>query len=109
MVLYDIKRGWFNKLEGDGLKNLMKDIFGNVEVDGDIHTSKYGVLAKIEVEILSKSEMRVETFNVDPKEMTDDSILDSKRKLNVFAEAATGFDVKARKKRAQDKIKKGTL
>ncbi len=109
MVLYDIKRGWFKNIEDDGLKNLMKDSFGNVEVDGNIHTSKYGVLAKIEVELISKSEMRVETFNVDPKDMDDDSILDTKRKLNVFVEAATGFDVKARKKRAQDKAKKGTL
>ena len=39
----------------------------------------------------------------------DEAILDSKRKLNVFAERATGFDVKARKKRAQDKAKKGLL
>ncbi|MBR6911968.1 MAG: DUF5611 family protein, partial [Candidatus Methanomethylophilaceae archaeon] len=36
-------------------------------------------------------------------------ILDSKRKLNVFAEKATGFDAKARMKRAQKKAKEGTL
>ena len=40
---------------------------------------------------------------------TDDEILDSKRKLNVFAEKATGFDAKARMKRAQKKAKEGKL
>ncbi len=41
--------------------------------------------------------------------MTDEEILDSKRKLNEFAEKATGFDAKARMKRAQKKAKEGTL
>ena len=41
--------------------------------------------------------------------MDDAMILDSKRKLNAFAEKATGFDAKARMKRAQAKAKKGEL
>lgn len=106
MVEYDVKRGWASKIEDGELENLMKETFGNVKVEGKVHTSQYGVLAKIEVEILSKSTMRLETTN-SKGPMEDDDILDTKRKLNVFIEAATGFDVKARKKRAQDKIKKG--
>lgn len=106
MVEYDVKRGWSSNIEGGELEKLMRETFGNVEVKGKIHTSKYGVLDKIEVEILSKSSMRLETTN-STEPMEDDDILNTKRKLNVFIEAATGFDVKARKKRAQDKIKKG--
>ena len=106
MVEYDVKRGWSSKIEDGELEKLMRETFGNVEVKGNIHTSKFGVLEKIEVEILSKTSMRLETTN-SKGPMEDDDILNTKRKLNVFIEAATGFDVKARKKRAQDKIKKG--
>lgn len=106
MVEYDIKKGWASKIEDGGLEKLMKETFGNVEVKGKVLTSKYGVLDRIDAELLSKSSMRIETTN-NKGPMTDDDILDTKRKLNVFIEAATGFDVKARKKRAQDKVKKG--
>jgi hypothetical protein len=108
---YDIKRGWFGKIDEGGLEKIMKETFGNVEVKGKVHTSKYGVLDAIEAEIMSKTILRVETVNSDipADELNDGDILDTKRKLNIFVEAATGFDVKARKKRAQDKAKKGTL
>lgn len=112
---YDIKKGWMKNIEGDLLPQMMKDIFGNVECQGDTYVSSYGVMAKIQVKILSKDKMDIVTENV--PDITakysgaelDEVILDSKRKLNVFAERATGFDVKARKKRAQDKAKKGLL
>ncbi|MGI6471640.1 MAG: DUF5611 family protein [Candidatus Methanomethylophilaceae archaeon] len=109
MVDYDIKRGWFSKIDEGGLEKIMKETFGNVKVKDGIHTSEYGVLESIEAEIMSKSAIRVETVNADipAGEMKDEDILDAKRKLNVFVEAVTGFDVKARKKRAQDKAKKG--
>jgi len=106
MVEYDIKKGWASKIEDGGLEDLMRETFGNVVVNGNVLTSEYGVLDKIETEILSKTSMRLETTN-STGPMEDDDILNTKRKLNVFIEAATGFDVKARKKRAQDKIKKG--
>lgn len=109
MVDYDIKRGWFKKIDEGGLAEIMKDTFGNVEVKDGIHVSKYGVLEAIKAEIVSKTVLRVETINADipAEEMKDEDVLDAKRKLNVFAEAATGFDAKARRKRAQDKVKKG--
>lgn len=109
MVDYDIKRGWFKEIDEGGLERLMKETFGNVTVKDGVHSSEYGVLEAIEAEIMSRTILRVETRNADipAGEMKDDEILDTKRKLNVFVEAATGFDVKARKKRAQDKAKKG--
>ena len=105
---YDIKKGWFKNVEGDLLKGLMKEVFGNVSSEGGKLVSSYGVLARIEVEIVSKERMDITTVNKEGN-MDDAMILDSKRKLNVFAEKATGFDSKARMKRAQAKAKKGEL
>jgi hypothetical protein len=105
---YDIKRGWFKKIEGDALPGLMKEVFGNVKTEGDVYVSEYGVMTRIEVKIVSKDKMDIATATRSGP-MTDEEILDSKRKLNVFAEKATGFDAKARMKRAQKKAKEGTL
>ena len=108
LVDYDIKKGWFKNIEGDQLKGLMKETFGNVSVEGDKLVSSYGVLSKIEARIVSKEVLEIVTTNIQGS-MEDAMILDSKRKLNIFAEKATGFDAKARMKRAQAKAKKGEL
>lgn len=105
---YDIKRGWFKKIEGDLLEQMMAEVFGNVKKEGDVLVSSYGVLDRIEVKVLSKDKLDIATVNKDGG-MSDDAILDSKRRLNEFAEKATGFDAKARMKRAQKKAKEGKL
>jgi len=105
---YDIKKGWFKNIEGDNLAHLMEEVFGNVSSEGDVLISSYGVLDRIEVKVLAKDKLDITTVNKDGK-FADDEILDSKRKLNAFAEKATGFDAKARMKRAQKKAKEGTL
>ena len=105
---YDIKKGWFKNIEGDNLAHMMEEVFGNVKAEGDVMVSSYGVLERIEVKILAKDKLDITTVN-GKGTFTDDQILDSKRKLNAFAEKATGFDAKARMKRAQKKAKEGTL
>ncbi len=105
---YDIKKGWYKNIEGDLLAQLMQEVFGNVVAEGETLVSTYGVLERIEVKVLAKDKMEIVTVNK-PGTATDDEILDSKRKLNVFAEKATGFDAKARMKRAQKKAKEGKL
>ena len=105
---YDIKKGWYKNIEGDLLAQLMQEVFGNVVSEGDVLVSTYGVLDRIEVKVISKDKMEIVTVNK-PGSATDDDILDSKRRLNVFAEKATGFDAKARMKRAQKKAKEGKL
>jgi len=105
---YDIKKGWFKNIEGDALAHMMEEVFGNVKKDGEKCISSYGVLDTIEVTVVSKEKLDIVTKNrAGP--MTDDEIIDSKRKLNDFAFKATGFDAKARMKRAQKKAKEGTL
>ena len=105
---YDIKKGWFKNIEGDLLAQLMEEVFGNVTSDGETLVSSYGVMDRIEVQVLAKDKMTIVTVNKDGP-VSDDDILDSKRRLNVFAEKATGFDAKARMKRAQKKAKEGKL
>ena len=107
MVEYDIKKGWSKNIEGDLLEKMMKEVFGNVKKDGDLLVSSYGVLSRIEVKQISGTLLHVVTGSGDAKD--DALILDTKRKLNVFVEKATGFDAKARMKRAQQKAKKGDL
>jgi len=108
MVEYDIKKGWYKNIEGDLLERMMKDVFGNVSRKGDSLVSSYGVLEGITVKVVSKEKLEVVTSNK-AGSMADSDILDSKRKLNVFVEKATGFDAKARMKRAQAKAKSGEL
>ena len=107
---FDIKKGWYAKIEGDNLRQLMESVFGNAKVEGDVVVSSYGLMSRIEAKVVSKSVMDVTTVNIaDAGSAPDETILDSKRKLNVFLEEATGFDAKARQKRAKDKAKKGML
>lgn len=106
---YDIKRGWFKNIEGDLLEQMMAQVFGNVKKEGDLLVSTYGVLDRIEVKILAKDKLDIATVNKEGATASDEAILDSKRRLNEFAEKATGFDAKARMKRAQKKAKEGTL
>lgn len=87
----------------------MADVFGNVAREGDILVSSYGVLERIEVKVISKDKLDIATVNKDGCAADDAAILDSKRRLNEFAEKATGFDAKARMKRAQKKAKEGKL
>ncbi|MDR0198379.1 MAG: DUF5611 family protein [Methanomassiliicoccaceae archaeon] len=105
MVEYDIKKGWGKNIEGDLLAKLMEGMFGNVRKDGDMLVSSFGVLKRIEVKQLSGVSLHVVTESGDSRD--DAQILDTKRKLNAFVEKATGFDAKARMKRAQEKAKKG--
>ncbi len=107
MVEYDIKKGWYAKIEGDGLKALMEEAFGEVREEGDLLVSSYGAMSRVEAKVISKTQLHVAT-EADP-EAEDATILDTKRALNRFVEAATGFDAKARMKRAQKKAKEGKL
>lgn len=105
---YDIKKGWYKNIEGEALPNMMKEVFGNVTKDGDKYVSSYGVMSRIEVSVAAKDKLIIVTES-DKANLSDDKILDSKRKLNDFAFKATGFDAKARMKRAQQKAKAGDL
>ena len=50
---YDIKKGWFKNIEGDLLAQLMEEVFGNVTSEGETLVSSYGVMDRIEVQVLA--------------------------------------------------------
>ena len=107
---FDIKKGCFKNIDGGALKDIMQNTFGNVKEDGDLLVSSYGVMERIEVKIISKSVLGIRTTNItNMSGIADDVIINSKRKLNEFAQTATGFDAKQRMKRAKKKAKEGKL
>jgi len=110
MTEFDIKKGWYSKIEGEKLEQIMKDEFGAVAKEEDLLITSFGAMKRIEVRVISKTSLGVATINVDDfKQVKDEDILASKRKLNEFLLQATGFTPKDRLKRAKDKAKAGKL
>lgn len=98
---YDIKRGHHYQLEDRGLDNIISDIFGSVETEGDHFTTSFGGLKKLRCRMVSKKVLEVETVmdpSVDP-EVAGDTV----RRYNDFLLQATGFTAKERKKRMAKK------
>jgi hypothetical protein len=106
MEVFDIKKGLGSKIQGDKLGALMKDVFGNVDRDGEWFVSSYGAMMPIRAMMRSNTELAVEIVTV---KVPDDQVLDSMRRRNAFLETATGFDSKTRLKRLKDKAKDGAL
>ncbi|MEI6795529.1 MAG: DUF5611 family protein [Methanomassiliicoccales archaeon] len=102
---YDIKKGNYAKLEGDGLKQMMEEAFGKITTEGDLLVASYGALARLEVKAVSKTVLYVAT-KMDPK-VPEPVAVDTMKKYYGFLEKATGFTTKERGKRAQAKVKKG--
>ncbi len=102
----DVKRGLGSNIEGDKLGDLMKEIFGNVEKEGDWFVSNYGAMQPIRTKLSTKSSLAMEITTVS---VPDDEVLGTMRKRNAFLEKATGFNSKQRLKRLKDKAKKDGL
>ncbi len=100
---YDIKRGHYKNVEGGKLKELMEDIFGSIEKDGEKLISDYGAIKRLEVWTEGKTGLWVDI------EMDDDPdgdiAMETISKWNDFLLRATGFDAKQRSKRAKKKAK----
>lgn len=95
---YDIKRGHFEKIDGDKLEGLMNECFGNVERKGDKLDSHFGALESITVWLDGKKAICVET-RMNTK-VEDRVATETIRMYNQFLERATGFTAKERRKRA---------
>lgn len=107
MQEYDIKKGHFKEIEGNKLEKLMKETFGSVKSEGGFLVSSYGALAPIKVRIKSKKSMEIET--VMKTDVDNTTASDTIKLYNDFLLAATGFTSKERKRRLNQKAKKGTL
>jgi hypothetical protein len=97
----DIKRGQYKNIEGGKLKDLMEDIFGTVEEDGDKYSVHYGALAPLTVWIKDKSTLCVDTnMNAD---VDEDTAIDTRKKYNMLLDQSTGFTSKQRRDRLKKK------
>lgn len=104
---YDIKKGNYSNLEGDGLRSMMEAAFGSAEMDGDTCVSTYGAMTRIEVKLKSKTALDINT--VTDKDASPDVAAETIKKWNEFLQQVTGFTSKERRNRLQKKAKEGKL
>jgi len=102
---YDIRKGHYPTIEGEGLMKVMNEEFGNVKQDGGKLVSSYGAITKVEVKVLSKS--AIDVTSVTDKAAPMDVQLDTIKHWNLFLERVTGYNSKERGKRLQKKAKEG--
>jgi hypothetical protein len=102
---YDIKKGKFADIEGDGLRRITEETFGNANVEGDMVVTSFGALDRMETKIISKTALSVCTKM--KKDVSEEVATETIKRYNQFLEAATGFNAKERGKRAQKKAKEG--
>jgi hypothetical protein len=107
MQVLDIKRGHYQNIEGAKLEELMKEIFGSVDRDGDKLVANYGAMQPITAWVKSKKELCVDI--VTATGIDDQTVLETIRLKNDFLQRATGFSTKERSKRLQKKAKEGKL
>jgi hypothetical protein len=103
----DIKRGHFKKIEGEQFKDILTEIFGNYDTDGDKYVVNYGALAPLTVWIKDKSTLCVDTrMNTD---VDDATAADTLKKYNAMLDRTTGFNSKQRRDRLKNKAKEGDI
>lgn len=100
---YDVKRGHFKNIEGDKLKGMMEDYFGEVEEEEDRLLTEYGAIDHLEVWTEGRTGLWVD---IEMNEEVDDELaMQTISKWNDFLEEATGFSAKKRRDRAKKKAK----
>jgi hypothetical protein len=102
---YDIKKGKFTDIDGDGLRKVVEETFGKAKMEGDLVVTSFGALDRLETKTLNKSQLFVCTkMN---KDVSEEVATETIKRYNQFLEKATGFNAKERGKRAQKKAKQG--
>ncbi len=104
---FDIKKGKGAALEGEGLKDLMKEMLGTVKEENGAYVTSFGATTRFEVKLISKSSLSVSSTS--DKGASIEAMKESNQKYNDFMERATGFTTKERSKRLQKKAKEGKL
>ncbi|MEF8831990.1 MAG: DUF5611 family protein [Candidatus Thermoplasmatota archaeon] len=101
---YDVKRGHFENIEGDKLKQLMEDEFGEVtEEDEKLILENEGAISRLEVWTEGRTGLWVDLEMDD--EVDEEIAAETVSTWNDFLRKATGFTAKKRKKRAKKKAK----
>ncbi|MBS3781028.1 MAG: DUF5611 family protein [Candidatus Thermoplasmatota archaeon] len=101
---YDVKRGHFENIEGDKLKKLMKQKFGEVkEKEDKLIVENQGAISNLEVWTEGRTGLWVD-LEMD-QDVDGDVAAETVSIWNDFLREATGFTAKKRKKRAKKKAK----
>ncbi|MCX8173007.1 MAG: DUF5611 family protein [Thermoplasmata archaeon] len=103
---YPIKPGNYKNIEGDKLLTLVKEIFGNATLEGNLIKASYGALKELRVFAKDKKTLCVET--VMERNVSDIVAEDTRKKYNLFLEKATGYTAKERMKKLQKEASKET-
>lgn len=106
MQTYEVRRGHGKNLEGDGLKAILGECFGEVRREGDRYLCSYGALESLAAWFDGKG-LHVDTQMKNG--VADDIAAMTIKAYNTFLERATGYSAKERAKRAQRKAKDGKL
>lgn len=101
---YELRRGVGKNLEGDGLRKIAADVFGQAGVDGQKITVSFGALESLVVWTDGKRLFLETTMK---KGVPDQVATDTIKAFNVFLERATGYTAKERGKRVQKAAKEG--
>ena len=99
---YELKRGIGKDLEGDGLRKIAVEVFGEAGTDGGKILVSYGALEKM-VAWTDGRRLFVETIM--KTGVPDNVATDTIKAYNSFLEKATGYNAKERSKRAQKEAK----
>ena len=101
---FEIKRGHGKSLADGGLKSLMEEEFGEITEEGNVMVASFKALKSIKVELVSITEILVET-ETDIESSPEDSLA-AHQAYNKFMQAATNFNAKQRIDRAKAKAKR---
>lgn len=101
---YELKRGFAKTLEGDGLRKIASDVFGEAGTDGGKILVSYGALEKM-VAWTDGKRLFVDTTM--KAGVADHVATDTIKAFNAFLEKTTGYSAKERNKRAQKAAREG--
>src|SRR5207249_11842637 len=96
---YELKRGTGKILEGDGLRKIAAEVFGDVGTDGAKVIVSYGALEKM-VAWTDGTKLFVDTSM--KTGVADHIATDTRKAYNTFLERATGLTANERSNRAPE-------
>lgn len=103
----EIKKGHFKNVDSGKLKDIMKQLLGDVKEDaGGKLVGNFGAMKPITMWFKDNKTLCVEINTV---QVSDDEAMKTIRAKNDLLEKATGFTAKERSKRLQKKAKEGSL
>lgn len=100
MQTFDIRRGHFKNIEGEKLKELVTDVFGEAEDKDERIEASWGALKRLSVWTDGKL-LFVDT-EMNPG-TDDETARKTIQNYNAFMERATGFNAKQRRNREKKK------